>query len=240
MRIRKVLPILALAAVVGCNSGPSSKKPEPTAKQQLTEKWNVARADVLATLATEQYSTGNTDKARATVDNAISMNPKSGMLHVLSAKIAMEQGQLERADKELQLGALMDPKIAEADYLRGVVYERWQKPEEAFGFYQTAADKAPDELGYVLASAEMLVSMGKADAALSLLKGKLDTFEHSGVIRDAIGQLLVGQARYGEAVAALREAIMLTTDDDTIREHLSLALYYNKQYREAADLISRL
>ena len=239
MRIRKILPILVLAAAVGCNSG-SGSKPQPTAKQQLTEKWNIARADVLATLATEQYQSGNADKARATVDNAIAMNPKSATLHVLSAKIAMEQAQLERADKELQLAALMDPKIAEADYLRGVVYERWQKPQEALGFYQTAADKAPDELGYVMASAEMLVAMGKADDALGLLKSKLDTFEHSGVIRDAMGQLLVGQARYGDAVKALREAVMLTTDDDTIKEHLSLALYYNKQYREASDLISRL
>src|SRR2546430_3898307 len=145
MQVKTILPILVLAAAVGCNS--SSSKPQPTAKQQLTEKWNVARADVLATLASEQYSTGNADKARATVDSAIAMNPKSATLHVLSGKIAMEQGKLEQADKELQLAELMDPKIAEADYLRGVVYERWQKPQVAFEQYQSAAAKAPEELG---------------------------------------------------------------------------------------------
>jgi len=121
-----------------------------------------------------------------------------------------------------------------------VIYERWQKPEEAFGFYQTASAKAPEELSYVLASAEMLVAAGKSDDALALLKSKLDTFEHSGVIRDAIGQLLVGQRHYSEAVQSLREAVMLTTDDVTIKEHLSLALFFNKNYREAADTISKL
>ena len=41
-------------------------------------------------------------------------------LHVLSAKIAIEQGQLELAEKELVEAASLDAKNAEANYLRAL------------------------------------------------------------------------------------------------------------------------
>src|SRR4051794_37481714 len=178
MRLKKVLPILLAAVMLGCGSD----KPQPTQKAKVTEQWNVARADVLGSLATEQYNGGNIEKARESINKAITLYPKSARFHVVSAKIAMEQGQLEQAEKELRLAQLMDPKIAEADYLCGVVYERWQKPQVAFELYQSASFKAPEEIAYVMASAEMLVAMNRQADALDLLKGKADSFEHSGTL----------------------------------------------------------
>ena len=40
------------------------------------------------------------------------------------------------------------PKNAEADYLSGVVNQRWQKPEVALEFYSAAADKETGELAF--------------------------------------------------------------------------------------------
>jgi superkiller protein 3 len=73
-----------------------------------------------------------------------------------------------------------------------------------------------------------------------MLKSKSDVFEHNAVIKDAIGQLLVGKRRYAEAISYLRQASLLTTDDTNVKEHLALALYYNKDYREAGDMLSRI
>ena len=92
----------------------------------------------------------------------------------------------------------------------------------------------------MLAAAEMLVEMRRPDDALNMLQAKSDYFEHSPEIRDAIGQLLVGKGQYEAAIASLRQASMLATDDLSIKEHLGLALYFNKQYRDSADLLSRL
>ncbi len=237
MRLKPLLPVVLLSAVVGCSS---LTKPQPSQKAAMTEQWNAARAGVQGTLAKEQYENGNLDGARVTINNALAMNPKNATLRIISAKIAMEQGQLDVAEKDLRRAQWLDPQNADADYLCGVVYQRWQKPEDAYELYEQASSKAPGELGYVLAASEMLVEMRRPDDALNMLQAKSDYFEHSPEIRDAIGQLLVGKGQYEAAIASLRQASMLATDDLSIKEHLGLALYFNKQYRDSADLLSRL
>ena len=237
MRWKSVFPVVLLFAIVGCNS-PS--KPEPSSHATAAQKWNVARAGVLGSLATEQYKGGNLDKARGTVDQAMTMDPQNAALRVLSAKIAIEQSQLDLAEKELRRAQLMDARNAEADYLCGMVYQRWQKADTAYNLYMTAASKAPTELAYTLAAAEMLVDMDRSDEALNMLMSKTEAFEHNAVIRDTVGQLLVGKGRYAEAIQMFRQASMLATDDDSIKEHMALALYFNKQYRESADVLVRL
>ena len=137
-------------------------------------------------LAKDQYDAGQLDKARQTIDDAVKLSPESANARILSARIAIEQSQLELAEKELRLARQFDPRAADADYLSGVVYQRWQKPDLAFDFYSHACDKAPSELAYLMAKAEMLVSMERSTEALKLLQDRVVFFEHSAVIRDAV------------------------------------------------------
>src|SRR5690349_11705161 len=134
--------VVCLAALVGggCQHHRSSS---PTQKQQAAEEWNDARARVLQSLAKDQFQTGNFDKARQTINDALKLDPKNASARVLSAHLAIEQGQLELAERELKLAREADPKNGEADYLLGVVYQRWQRLDEALAAYQSAADKQP-------------------------------------------------------------------------------------------------
>jgi tetratricopeptide (TPR) repeat protein len=240
--LRLLLPAAAFAAVIAAASGcASSTTPkQPTQTEAATAEWNGARAAVLGGLADDQFKTGNFDKCRYTVDQAMLLDPKNPNLHLLSAKLGVEQGQLELAERELTIVRTLDPKNAQADYLSGVICQRWQKPEDAAAFYQSACDKNPAELAYVLARAEMLVSMDRRKEAIDLLQEKMTYFEHSATIRDAAGELLVQEGRYPEAVETLREASVLASDDLSIRNHLAMACFVNKDYREAADLFTRL
>ena len=240
MRLKHVVPILLLGALAGCESLNSISKPRESQRAEATQEWNGARAGVLGSLATEQFKSGNLDKARETVDSAIKLNPKNAALHALSGKIALEQAQLELAEKEFQRAQLIDPRQAESFYLDGVVYQRWQKPEQAYEAYQQAEAAAPQEVAYTLASAEMLVAMNRSEDALNYLQAKADSFEHSAALGDEMGEIQAGQGKYDDAVKTLRQASILATDDDAIREHLALALYFDKQYRESADMIGRL
>jgi superkiller protein 3 len=226
--------LASLASVAGCGSMKNEQKIK--AKQE----WNSARANVLYSLARDQYATGNFDKSRQTVDEALGMDPQNVGLRILSAKLNIEQGRLENAEGDLKLARATAPKNAEADYLTGVIYQRWQKPQAAFDYYKAASEKAPSELAYVMARAEMLVAMDQQAQALVLLQEKVTYFEHSAVIRDAVGQLLVQQKKYKEGVDMLRQASILATDDMSIREHLALAMFYAGQYREASDALTRL
>jgi tetratricopeptide (TPR) repeat protein len=225
--------LAALASVAGC--GMKNEQ-----KIQAKKEWNSARANVLYSLAKDQYATGNFDKSRQTVDEALGMDPQNVGLLILSAKLNIEQGRLENAEADLKHARATAPKNAEADYLTGVIYQRWQKPQTAFDYYRAASEKAPSELAYVMARAEMLVAMDQQAQALALLQEKVTYFEHSAVIRDAVGQLLVQQKKYKEAVDMLRQASVLATDDMSIREHLALAMFYAGQYREAVDALTRL
>jgi Flp pilus assembly protein TadD len=65
-------------------------------------------------------------------------------------------------------------------------------------------------------------------------------FENSPAIRDMVGQLLMQDGKFTEATPILRQASVLASDEQPIREHYGLALFYNKQYGEAVMVLDRL
>jgi tetratricopeptide (TPR) repeat protein len=233
--MRKVcLWIFLAGALAGCSSQTA------TPKAQVVKQWNDARSGVLLGLARDQYQNGVFDKSRQTIDEAIKLSPDSEPAHILSARLYVEAGQLEAAERELMAARQLNPSDAEADYLSGVVYQRWQQPERALEFYQHACDKSPAELAYVMAKAETLVAMGRRADALAMLQERVAYFEHSGAIRDEVGLLLIQEKRYDEAVQMLRRASILANDDQNIREHLAMALFYDRQYQDSAEILSAL
>jgi len=233
--LKKFAVLAVTLLVLGCQG-----KKEPTQEEQAQKRWNDARASVLYSVAQDQYKNHDFDKCTQTVGQALKMTPNSAPLLTLAAKVDIEQGKLEEAERELESARKWAPQDPEAYYLSGVIYQRWQKPETALDFYRQAAQRSPAELPYVLAQAEMLVTLGHSDQALHLLQGKVAYFENSATIRDAVGQLLMHAGRYGEAVDMLRQASILSEEDQTIRERLALAYYYNKQYRESAQTLQKL
>ena len=223
-------------ALYGCNSNSIT----PDQKAQANHEWNAARAGVLASLANDQYQSGNLDRCEETLSRALLLAKDSVPLHLLAAKLSIEQGKLEVAESHLKEATRLDPKNAEADYLTGVILQRWQQPERARAAYASAAAKDPTELSYLLAEAEMLVVLDQPEPALDLLRAKADFFEHSGVIRDEIGMLMLEQDETDQGIAELREACLLSAEDVSIREHLATALYRNHQYRDAETALGRL
>jgi tetratricopeptide (TPR) repeat protein len=237
MKLKLTVFALGVAAMAGCQH---DTKKTPTQKEAAVTQWNQTRAAVLASLGKSQYEMGNLDKAQQSVAQALQLDPQNGSLHVMNAKLFIEQGQLDRADAELAVARQLDPKNAEADYFSGVVYQRWQKPQEAYECYTNAVAKNPKEVAYVMAQGEMLVAMNRAGEAIALLQSKVEFFQHNPVIYHAIGQLQVNQGRYAEGIDSLQQAVMLAGEDQTVREHLGMAYYYNHQYREAEEIFARL
>jgi tetratricopeptide (TPR) repeat protein len=232
---KTTLLVLLSALLAGC-----ADTKQPTAKEQGMQNWNAARASVLLGLARDQYTAGDFDKARETINQAIQMDATSTSVRILSARIAIEQGQLELADQELNSARQINANLPEADYLSGVIYQRWQQPAKALIFYQHACERAPTELAYLIARAETLVLLNRPNEALSLLQEKADFFEHNPVIHDEMGMILLQQKRADDAVSMFRWAIILAPDDLNVREHLSLALFEDKRYGEAAMNLERL
>jgi Tfp pilus assembly protein PilF len=228
--------ILIATIIAGCTS---THKPQ-TMHEQTTGEWNHARAAIYYSLAKQQYKSSDFEKSRQSVDQALALEPKDLPSLLLSTKLWIENGQLESAERQLDLARIADPKNAEADYLSGIVYQRWQMPVLALQHYTAACDKSPAELAYIMARAETLVTLDRSPEALTLLQSKTQYFEHSAALRDALGQLFVDAGRYPEAIDAFRQASLLADGDTAIRERLGLAMYYAKQYRDAADVLGSL
>jgi Tfp pilus assembly protein PilF len=232
-----MLPVaLLIVLALGC----SSTKKTPTQQEAAKAKWNHTRAMVLFGLARDQYATGNFEPARKSINEALQMDPKFAQARVLSAKLAIEAGQLELADHEHAEARAIDPKDPDAQYLSGVVYQRWAQTSKACDFYAAAAELKPDELAYLLAKSEMLVAMGREEEALRTLQEKVVYFEHSAVIRDAVGQLLVQFKKYDEAADVLKQASILDGNDQMITEHLAFALLLAGKHKEAVDPFQKL
>ncbi len=234
--ITKVVVAFVLTSVVGC----SMKDNHKTQKQAATQQWNSARAAVLASLASDQFKTGNFDKCRESLDEALRMDPKNVDLHILSARVNIETGRLELAEAALNKAAELAPKNGEIDYLLGTVNQRWQKLPKAEADYAAAIEKQPDDPAYLLARAEAMVLVGKQEQAISMLLERVVFFEHSAAIRDALGQMFEQSGKLDEAIEYYRQASVLNAEDDEVRQRLSLALFSAGRYRDAIAPLNRL
>lgn len=226
--------LLACCLTAGC----ANKK--PSQKEEARARWNGARALVLLNLAKQQYEAGAHEQCRKSLTQALSLDPKNPRIWIQAAKLDIEESKLELAMKDLEMAEAAKPDEAEIHYLKGIVNQRWQKFDAALESYTKASEKKSDEQAYVLARAETLVALERVPDAIALLREKLPQFDSSATLRDALGQLLVEQGEYAEAVPMLRQASLLAADDHTIREHLALAQFYEKDFVGAGQNLERL
>ena len=232
------LAALGVAAAVGC--GGCSQQHKPGRRQQARAQWNDARARVLLGLAEDQYAHGNTDDARKTADDALKLSAKIEGVYVLSAKLDIEAGTLQRATDSLAAAAALAPQDASVDYLAGVVAERWQRPQEALEHYQSAWRKNDGEPAYLLALGEALVGVKRYDDASALLTNKLQYFESSSPLRELLAQVYQAQGRYADAAEMFRRAASLAEDDPALRERQAMALTLAGDFADAAALLEQI
>src|SRR5438128_2011183 len=149
-----VLAALALAlSAGGCQNGKEKNH------QEATARWNKARASVMASLANDQFRAGNLEECRRTVNAALKLDPRNPSLHILSARLGIEQGLLEAAEHELEEARKVAPEAADvlgkllekdgfkdrADLLAALGQAQLQtgKPRDARRSFETATEKDP-------------------------------------------------------------------------------------------------
>ena len=205
-----------------------------------TEGLNVAR-DRMAVIksgtqwdmARQEFLTGDLNKALKSVDESIAINESVPKSHTLRGQILMELGQLEQASKALTRALAIDPSFTEAHYYLGVLYERFGELDSALDKYQAAAALAPSNAQYTLASAEVLLDMGRLAAAKTLLNQKKSDFEHNAGIRQTLAHIASMEHDAPLAAKLFGEARMLDPDDESIMEDLAVAQVEAEQYVEA-------
>ena len=145
---------VAVLVLCGCKSSPGHKK----AMSEAEANYLRARSNMLLQMAQQEFDTGDLDQATRHIKDALGADSRNGSLWVLSGRIALEKGQLERAFRRLHMAIELDDQLADAHYYQAVVLERWQRHENALEEYQSAYDLVRDNPYYLLAISEMLVT----------------------------------------------------------------------------------
>src|SRR4051812_26600452 len=102
MRFSAVTFALILAAAAGCNN-------KNQQKIEAQQRWNNTRASIMLGVAQDQYKAQDFDKCRETLAKAAAMAPNSPQIHTLAAKVEIELGHLESAEKELEIARTYGP-----------------------------------------------------------------------------------------------------------------------------------
>lgn len=226
--------VLSLAA---CSGQPTNHQKNV---QQAQQRWKDARGTLLLQAAQRQFDAGDLTQSTKTLDDAINYDPTNGKLHLLAARISLEQGQLERCFRKLEIAADLSPQLSEIPYYQGVVQQRWQKYEPARDYYLKACKLEPDNVAYLLAAAEMDLSLHQQDQALNRLLSRVDYFDQNAGIRVALGDIYRMRQDYATAISYYRQAALLNPEELTTSEELGNTLLLDGQYDQAAQVFEQL
>jgi len=233
----RTLPLAFVAAAIlfatGCDD---MMKKHDALKEESYGRWNMTRMAVMYQLAEQQYEVGDYDKCKKTMEDAMALKTPYGPLQTLAGKVEIEKGSLELAASYLKEGARLDPTNPEPLYLLGIVYQRWQKNDVAADYYQQAWDRKPSEALYMLAVAEMKITLGQLDDAQKMLEGKLVYFEQSAGVRVALARIASLKNDHATACRYYGDAVILMPEDQKMRRSYAEELFFAGRYADAASI----
>jgi tetratricopeptide (TPR) repeat protein len=237
VRLAAISTALALAALAGCKGhGEYTQKGLIDANNRMSG----LKAGNAYQQAEQAFFAGDLEKARKAVDNSVLINPNLAKSHLLKGRIMIEQGDLEGALESLQKAEACDPNCTEAYYYEGIVFERFAQSDKALEKYQKAAELEATNAQYAVATAEMMVDLGRLDEAETFLTTRKASFEHNAGVRQTLGHIAMIRHKYEKACMLFNEARLLAPDDTGILEDLVHSQVATGRFAEAEFNLDKL
>jgi tetratricopeptide (TPR) repeat protein len=230
------LPLLVAATALALNGCTSTQS---RARQESTERWNRVRAEVKAQLASDQLAAGHVDDAATQLAEAFRLDPENPQLRVLQAQVYLAQGDLAATERLLATVQAEGPLAARVEYLLGVVHEQHQQWPAALECFVCAASQDPEEVAYVVAIVQVMLQLGQAADALTLLESYEPEFGWTNAYHAARAECLEQVGNWPQAASAWRKVVD-ASDDPGIRERLATALCQAGQTAEAVRQLEEL
>lgn len=237
MMIRSAIGIvLASALLAGCASTPHHEQVRTEAQARM----DFIQAQMAFDQGNQAFRSGQFKRAMKQVDTAIARYPDQPPYHVLKGRIYLEMHNLESSMASFEEAIEIDPETAEAEYYRGIVFQRWSNFTRASDAYSRAYELDPQNVQFLLAAAETLISQGRYYEARELIEPKLKRFEHNPALRQLLGEIALLE---GDPIAAAKifsEVRLLSPDDTSLLEELARAQFVAQQFAQAHDSVKRL
>lgn len=234
MTLQRMVPTLLALLVTGC-AGPTTAGLDARGEAR-------ARMDRVSTrLASEQarqaWGVGQFDEALLDIDAALARSSETADYHLLRARILIEMHRLEEAQQGLDRTLSLDPGLAEAHYLLGIVHQRWSEDVIASTHYGRALALDETRAAYVLACAESLVAIGRSAEAVALVTARLGRFEHNVAFRQLLARIAMLAGDSDEAADLLGEARLMAPADTALAGELVRAQYAARRYGPCRDTL---
>ncbi|MHC4808763.1 MAG: tetratricopeptide repeat protein [Planctomycetota bacterium] len=126
---------------------------------------------------------------------------------------------------------------AEAWYYLGIVRQQWNRIAEAADDYRTAHERDPQPIEYLIAAAEMLLDLGRAEEVDAMVEPVLD--RHQGDPSLVVLLARAAMIRDEPVVAAARyaEARLLRPEDALLTEEYIRATFEAELFEDCLDAI---
>ncbi len=227
---------MILTTLAGCSGqGNYTRQGVSMAKERMSflksaTEWELARQAFLA---------GDLEKAMRKVDISLSINDTVIKSHVLKGRIQIEMGDLGNALKSMRTAATLNPEDSDAQYYLGVIFERINKPEEAYTHFENACEFDDYNPAYAVAAAEMLIDLNRIEEAKMYL-GTIPMAQNNAGIRQSLGHIALLEHDYEAAVKFFNNARLLAPDDEGIVEDLIHAQMFAGEFGDAERNIASL
>lgn len=227
---------LLLATLAGCSGqGNYTREGVSLAKERMSflksgTEWELARQAFLA---------GDLEKAIRKIDFSLSINDTVVKSHVLKGRIQIEMGDLGNALKSMRTASTLDPRDPDANYYLGIIFERLNRPEDAYTHFEKASELDDYNPAYAVAAAEMLIDLDRVDEAKAYLIS-IPMAQNNAGIRQSLGHIALLEKDYPLAVKFFNESRLLAPDDTGFTEDLIHAQMLAGQFGDAERNISRL
>jgi tetratricopeptide (TPR) repeat protein len=231
-----VLSIALLACLLGA-AGCGPTKAGIKARADAQGRMNAVGAQFTYDQAKQEFNAGQFDRAQRNIELAIERNPNSAQFEVLRGRIFLESHKLERAVDAFMTALEKDESCAEAHYYAGIVFQRWSDDEQAYTHYLGAYELEPDNVQYLLASAESLIALGEFGAARNLVEPKLSYFEYNAALQHLLGQIALLEGEVDEAARRYAEARMLDPENMALTEELAWVQFDAQQYSACLETV---
>jgi len=227
--------VVAVLLAAGCGTPNSART-----RQEARNRWGVSRAEMVTKLAEGCFGRGEIGRAREQINEVIKENVPYPPLYILAARLAAEAGELDTAKLYAANAETLDPKSADARYVRGTIEQTLGETDKALAAFAEAARLQPAEPKYTLAYAEMLVARTEPEAAVKVLQDATGQMPGRAEVYVALGDVLTALGRHGESVGAYRIAHRLDPQRDGLQERLAVTLFFSGDYAEAEPLLAEL
>ena len=188
------------------------------------------RADVLRGIGNITRALGNLDAAIAAYRHALTLDSDFAAVRYDLARLLMQRGAFDEAEKELEAALESVPTYADATLALAGVYRGSHRPREALLLVVEFLERDPYSFAGLLALGELLLEEGRhSDAAVAFQRILRFDETHVGAIFYQ-GLLLARQERFREALASWRKVAVLEPESE----------YARRAFRESRKVQHRL